>query len=99
MKKKSVKKKKVVKKKTTKKNTSKRKTVKKKVGYSKLKFKLVLNRFFVFLVLFILAFLIYSFSDNIVKDIFSLLALVFGLVTTALLLVVLIFIFLKLMKR
>ncbi|MFW6233722.1 MAG: hypothetical protein ACOC3Z_03610 [Nanoarchaeota archaeon] len=98
-------KKKSVKKKATKKKVVKKKATKKKkksnnrINYSKAKFKFVLNKLFVFLTLFVLSFVIYFSSSDMIKDVFSLLALIFGLICVALLIVVLIFVFLRLLNK
>ncbi len=103
VKKKSVKKKSVrrkVKKRPVKKIT--RKTVKSKrmVRFSKKKINLVLKNLILFVILFTLSFVLYNVSSQeMYTNLFLLLSIIFGFITIAFLIVLLIFLFLKVAKK
>jgi len=95
------KKKKRVVKKTIKRKTAKKPVIKKrKVRYSSRKIKLVLRNLFLFVVLFILSLILYSISGTeFYKNLFLLIGVVFGFISLAFLIVLLVFVFLKFLNK
>jgi phosphoglycerol transferase MdoB-like AlkP superfamily enzyme len=71
-----------------------------KVTYYKKKFNLVLKKLLLFVILFVLSLVLYSVSGKeIYENLFLLLAIVFGFVSIAFLIILLIFLFLKGTKK
>ena len=86
-----------VSKKTIKKVVSK---PKKLVRFGKKKFHLVLKNLILFAILFILSLVIYNVSNNeIYSDLFFLLSMIFGFVAVAFLIILLVFLFMRVMKK
>jgi len=99
-------KKRVVKKKSavkTKKKVVRKKrgsTKSKQIKSNKQKINLVLKNLVLFVILFLASFLLYSVSSNeLLINLFSLLAIVLGFVAGAFLIILLVFFFMKLMKK
>ena len=92
----------MVKKKTVTK-VSKKKTVGKSmrmVRASKRKINLVLKNLILFVVMSLISFGLYNILNNeIFKNLFSLLAMIFGFISVAFLIVLLVFLILKLMRK
>lgn len=94
-KKKSVKK--VTKKKPVKKSKSK---PQRRVIFNKKKINLILKNLVLFVIISLVSFVLYSVSNNeMFRNLFSLLAIIFGCVTVAFLIVFLVFLFSKMMKK
>lgn len=72
------------------------------VRSNKMKIKLVLTNLVLFIVLSLLSFVLYSvrwISDEMVLNLFFILAIIFGFVSVAFLIVLLIFLFLRVMRK
>lgn len=88
----------MVKKKSVKKKSSGR--VFKKMKFNQKKFNLATRRLIFFLIGFIASFVLYFVStDEMLEEIFGLLAIVFGFVSIAFFMVFLIFLFMKIIKK
>ena len=85
------------------KKVSKKRVVKKPLRFvrsSKRKINLVLRNLILFVVMSLISFVLYSVLINeIFKNLFSLLAMIFGFIAVAFLIILLVFLILKVMKK